>query len=98
MFLLLLLLVPLFHNITFFFLYFLIFFPSFHFLALHVVFPDTLLLRHTGHTQKNGAVSKEFTLHTAPFFCVWPVLHQCSQNVTAYISNIRIVFPSAVVR
>jgi hypothetical protein len=29
--------------------------------------------RNTGHTQKNGAVSKEFTIDTAPFFCVCPV-------------------------
>ena len=28
---------------------------------------------NTGHTQKNGAVSKEFTIDTAPFFCVCPV-------------------------
>jgi hypothetical protein len=30
-------------------------------------------LHYTGHTQKNGAVSKEFTIDTAPFFCVCPV-------------------------
>jgi hypothetical protein len=29
---------------------------------------------NTGHTQKNGAVSKEFTIDTAPFFCVCLVL------------------------
>jgi hypothetical protein len=28
---------------------------------------------HTGHTQKNGAVSKVNTVDTAPFFCVCPV-------------------------
>jgi hypothetical protein len=28
---------------------------------------------YTGHTQKNGAVLKEFTFDTAPFFCVCPV-------------------------
>jgi hypothetical protein len=28
---------------------------------------------YTGHTQNNGAVSKEFTIDTAPFFCVCPV-------------------------
>jgi hypothetical protein len=30
---------------------------------------------NTGHTQKNGAVSKEFTIDTAPFFCVCPVYY-----------------------
>jgi hypothetical protein len=30
-------------------------------------------LKHTGHTQKNGAVLIVFTLKTAPFFCVCPV-------------------------
>jgi hypothetical protein len=28
----------------------------------------------TGHTQNNGAVSIPFTVETAPFFCVCPVL------------------------
>jgi hypothetical protein len=27
----------------------------------------------TGHTQKNGAVSKVNTIDTAPFFCVYSV-------------------------
>ena len=33
----------------------------------------TFEIVHTGHTQKNGAVSKVNTINTAPFFCVYPV-------------------------
>jgi hypothetical protein len=29
--------------------------------------------QNTGHTQKNGAVSKVNSFETAPFFCVCPV-------------------------
>jgi hypothetical protein len=29
----------------------------------------------TGHTQKNVAVYYVFSMETAPFFCVCPVLH-----------------------
>jgi hypothetical protein len=29
--------------------------------------------RYTGHTQKNGAVSKVYILLIPPFFCVCPV-------------------------
>jgi hypothetical protein len=36
---------------------------------------------YTGHTQKNGAVSKEFTFDTAPFFCVFPVLMKILDSV-----------------
>jgi hypothetical protein len=32
--------------------------------------------KYTGHTQKNGAVSIVFTIETAPFFCVCPVLNK----------------------
>jgi hypothetical protein len=35
--------------------------------AFHAFFP------YTGHTQKNGAVSKVNTIDTAPFFCVYSV-------------------------
>jgi hypothetical protein len=31
-------------------------------------------VEYTGHTQNNGAVSIAFTIETAPFFCVYPVL------------------------
>jgi hypothetical protein len=30
----------------------------------------------TGHTQKNGAVSRLFTLSAAPFVCVCPVYYK----------------------
>jgi hypothetical protein len=32
------------------------------------------LYTNTGHTQNNGAVLIVFTIKTAPFFCVCPVL------------------------
>jgi hypothetical protein len=32
-----------------------------------------LISVNTGHTQKNGAVSIELEIETAPFFCVCPV-------------------------
>jgi hypothetical protein len=35
---------------------------------------EKYLWNYTGRTQKNGAVSKEFTVDTAPFFCVCPVI------------------------
>jgi hypothetical protein len=31
------------------------------------------IVAYTGHTQKNGAVSKVNSIETAPFFCVCPV-------------------------
>jgi hypothetical protein len=39
----------------------------------------------TGHTQKNGAVSKEFTIHTAPFFCVCPVYNYSDLTSVSYL-------------
>ena len=33
-----------------------------------------MTVTYTGHTQKNGAVLIVFTIKTAPFFCVYPVL------------------------
>jgi hypothetical protein len=47
-------------------------------------------MAHTGHTQKNGAVSKESTIDTAPFFCVCPVYAALfilgNQSITFHIS------------
>ena len=57
---------------------------------------------YTGHTQKNGAVSKEFTIDTAPLFCVCPVyrpvglaaVHICvdlsSHNLCSFRQTVRI--------
>ena len=57
---------------------------------------------YTGHTQNNGAVSKEFTINTAPFFCVCPVyrpvglaaVHICvdlsSHNLCSFRQTVRI--------
>jgi hypothetical protein len=36
--------------------------------------PIIYQLHYTGHTQNNGAVLILFTIKTAPFFCVCPVL------------------------
>jgi hypothetical protein len=40
------------------------------------------LPENTGHTQKNGAVSKVNSFETAPFFCACPVysLRGCLEN------------------
>jgi hypothetical protein len=44
-----------------------------YFISLHMRDRNLQFHHNTGHTQKNGAVSKEFTFDTAPFFCVCPV-------------------------
>ena len=38
------------------------------------IFLYSMVFIYTGHTQKNGAVLIVFTINTAPFFCVCPVL------------------------
>ena len=43
-----------------------------HLLYIHCL---CLLLRYTGYTQKNGAVSIVNTIETAPLFCVDSVYH-----------------------
>ena len=42
-------------------------------------------MEYTGHTQKNGAVSIDLEIETAPFFCVCPVL--CIEKLITKLKN-----------